>query len=174
MSQARITTVGKAQKDQGPCGNCREEIKAGDPYLWFKVGFRSRHKNVRCMKASCFPRPSQRESSLLSEVYSAQESLDAALADTSDLSLEDVTQAYEEFVEAVREYANSRREASDAWENGNSQFEEAADEAESALSDIEDWTAEEYDGDEDDAEALAEFVREQADAALESAGQLSL
>lgn len=49
---ARVTTVNKAQKDQGRCEKCSTEIKAGDGYKWIKprshrgaVG----HKRKRCL-----------------------------------------------------------------------------------------------------------------------------
>src|SRR5580765_3070771 len=40
------------------CTKCGVEIKPGDPYLYWEPYFRSSATVVRCMKTTCFPRPS--------------------------------------------------------------------------------------------------------------------
>jgi hypothetical protein len=51
----RVTTVQKARKPQGECDKCREPIKAGDGYLWWK--FRYGGTRRRCLKPECAPKP---------------------------------------------------------------------------------------------------------------------
>jgi hypothetical protein len=150
MSIARVSI--QASRKERVCEKCKAEVHPGDQYRAFKVGFRSRHVHVRCMKASCAPRNSELESSSLSEVYAAQEDFDVAIEEA--FSTEELEAALEELSSAVQEYAYARREAADAWEYGNSQLEEAADEWENKASELEGcWSPDEYEPDEsDDAE----------------------
>lgn len=176
MSVARLHTVQKAQKDQGRCGTCGKDIAKGDAYQWFKH-FRGYKQTFHL--GQCTPPTSRRESSSLSEVYAAQETLeaDANQAATPD----ELTAAWEEFASALTEYAEARREAADAWEHGNSQLEEQADAAETAASEAESaWQVEEYDGETDaddaplDADAYEEWLQEQRDAAIDAASSVEL
>jgi hypothetical protein len=131
MSQARVKTVQRAQKDQGTCGKCGDALPVGSPYRWFKVGFRSRFKRVRCMKPGCTPLPSEKESSNLAEAYAAQEAayhaLDAAgtLGDIQAVLEEcasaagDVVSQYEASVEAapmLEDQLRSTIDALEAWQ----------------------------------------------------------
>src|SRR5512139_1085287 len=64
------------------CAKCGDEIAVGSPYRWFSVGFRSHYKQIRCMKSTCTPRESERESSgiraeILAAIEDATDQLDA-------------------------------------------------------------------------------------------------
>lgn len=76
---ARVKTVKKARKDPGFCGRCREELKKGDAYKWWSF-YRSKHKNIRCLKPECRPRASELTESKFAEVYEAQEMVDDELS----------------------------------------------------------------------------------------------
>lgn len=131
MSTARIYTVAKARKDQGTCSKCGDPIWAGTAYLYWEPGFRSSYKVRRCTKASCYPRPSERESSLMQEIMAAMEAAeDAADAfeqtgeDTSDLE-----SALEEVQSAIENVASQYRDAAEAF-NGQGPNAEKADDLE--------------------------------------------
>lgn len=106
---ARVKVIGKAQKPQGKCQKCGTEIKAGDPYRYFKVGFRSRVKNVRCMADACTPRPSELTSSKMSGAYAAQE--DAHDAIDAAATYDEIVQALEDCAQAAREVVSEYEEA---------------------------------------------------------------
>lgn len=135
-------------------------------YSWAAPGFRA-SKRFACA-AHPFRR-SQLTTSAVGEVYAAQEAAEDTLSDTEGMSLEDVVQAYEDFVDALTTFRDSRQEAFDAWENGNSEFEDRLQEAEDALGEVEgQFEPEEWEHDDDvENESYVDYVREQADAALE-------
>jgi hypothetical protein len=108
VSVARITNVKKSLKP-GKCEKCGTELPKGSPYLWYKVGFRSRHKHVRCTEAACFPKDSERESSLLSSVYAAKEAAEETIQSADNA--EDMQQALTDYAEAIREVADQYEEA---------------------------------------------------------------
>lgn len=133
MSMARVKTVSKAQKDQGTCEKCGKSLPKGEPYRWFKVGFRSRHKHVRCTDASCTPRPSELESTSKADIYAAFEDYYANPVDPeSEDWTEDLRGAMEPIVEAYANYLQEKEDALEAWPNGNSQFEDVRDGAQEA------------------------------------------
>lgn len=143
MSLARVTQVNRAMKDQGECGHpgCGVKIQKGDPYLWFKVGFRSRYKHVRCVDH--YPPQSARESSLVSAVFAAQEDF-AAQIDSLE-SHEDVLDALQQVADAVREVAGEYETAmydqnGNVW---NAEAEERYNALESAADELEGWAADE-------------------------------
>lgn len=143
MSLARITQVTRAMKDQGVCeaADCGTEIKKGDSYLWYKVGFRSRHKHVRCVDHP--PRPSERESSLVASVYGAQEDFadQVGSLDTAD----DIREAVQVVAEAAREVAGEY-EAAMYDQNGNvwnTEAEERYNTLEAAADDLDSWQPDE-------------------------------
>ena len=78
MSLAKVNQIGRVRKP-GKCGKCGVEIKVGDPAVRVAVGFRG-FTQTRCPKPECFPKPSERESSLVSSVYAAQEEVDVSTA----------------------------------------------------------------------------------------------
>ncbi len=116
MSQAKIETVKKSRKDQGACGKCKEELPVGSAYLYFYVGFRSPLKRVRCMKPGCFPKPSERESSMVADIYAAQEAFEDQIDSLE--SWEDIRAALDEVVSAANEVADQYESAAEDA-NGN-------------------------------------------------------
>jgi hypothetical protein len=137
MSVQKIHTIGKAQKDQGECGKCKKPLLAGEPYIWWTMGFRAKHKNKRCTANFCYPAPSERETTKVATVYAAQESFEASIDGME--SPDEIESAVEAVAEAAREVAEEYREAADLWENGNSQLEELAEHYESQADEMESW-----------------------------------
>jgi hypothetical protein len=106
---ARVTTIQAAKKDQGVCGRCGDPIHAGDGYRHFTPGFRSRNKQVRCMKPACTPRPSELTNSKLSEAYAAQEDAQATIGQAA--TMDDITSALEDAAGRAREVAEEYESA---------------------------------------------------------------
>lgn len=129
------------------CGKCRDEIKVGDPYRYFRVGFRG-YKQVRCMKPGCTPTQATLESSLLADVYSAQESAystldsaDAAEASDHDSIVADVQGAIDEVAEAIETVAQQYRDQDEAFGGqGATEGAERADTLEAALDELQSWS----------------------------------
>ena len=153
MSQARIQYVQRAQArypkgDDGKpdrsadpipltCERDGTLINKGEPYRWFKVGFRSNYKHIRCMKPECTPRPSELESSNLATAYAAQE--DALDSANSVDNPDDAQQVVDEFSSALQELAEEYRTASENPNTGvvfNTDAEERADTLESAAGEL--------------------------------------
>ena len=138
MSQARITTITKSVKP-GVCEKCRTELPPGSAYRHFKVGFRSRYKHVRCMEAACTPRPSELESSKLSEVYAAQEDAEDQLDELdADATADEITEVVTALGEAIQAVADEYEEAS-TDDNGtvfNTTAEERAETLSSAADEL--------------------------------------
>lgn len=179
MSLAKVKTVQKSRQDQGKCERCAEELPAGSAYRWFVVGFRSKYKHKRCMKAKCTPRQSERESSSLSEIYAANESWEDSVASVDDI--DDVAAAWESVQGTYREYADNARAAADAWEHGNSQLEERADQAEQAADELEGHEIEtglperqDFDSEDEHQAAVQEFITDQAYQASEVLGGVDI
>jgi hypothetical protein len=155
------TTMARAHKVPSSrvvhrCGQ-GHDIPAGEGYYWAAPGFRA-SKKYRCLKHPF--RPSELTTSLVGEVYAAQEAWSDA-ADGGLATIEDIQAAYEEFEQALTDYRDQRQEALDAWEYGNAQLEEYLEAAEDALGEIEGWHPEDesWSGDEtlleEDAEERA-------------------
>lgn len=67
----RVNRVDKSRKSPGNCGKCGTEIKAGDPYVWWKFRFGGKH--IRCGKSECGPKPADlTQSEFLSTLYGIQ------------------------------------------------------------------------------------------------------
>lgn len=156
MSVARVETVKKSRKDQGNCSKCGTPLPAGSAYLYYYVGFRSNYKIVRCLKATCFPAPSERESSKAATILAAQESFEN-LINQQDSS-EDIEAAVQEVADAVAEVRDEYQEALDQWENGNDQLQEKVDHYDGQHSELDGWSwdgntdydlCEEHEGQED-------------------------
>ena len=144
MSVARVVTVAKSMKEQGACGRCGADLPKGSAYLWFKVGFRSNYKQKRCMLPACYPKPSQRESSLSTSALAAQEDFEEEMSN-APLEIgdfEELNNRVEAVHEAIQEVAGQYRDAADAWENGNADADERADIWDEAADEISDWRAE--------------------------------
>jgi hypothetical protein len=102
------------------CGKCGDEIAVSAPYRWFSVGFRSHYKQVRCMKSTCTPRESERESSgirseILSAIENANDQLDNMIEASDSSEIESIVQAVGE---AFRSAADQYREADEAFGGG--------------------------------------------------------
>lgn len=140
MSLAKINEVAKARKKPGQCEKCKVDLNVGDPYLWYTVGFRSNFKHIRCTKTACYPKPSERESSLVSGIYAAQEEFDVSGAD----NVEDIEADIEAVVDAINEVAEQYRDAgtNDAGVEWRPDMIERADELEEAASELEGWEPE--------------------------------
>lgn len=116
MGVAKVKHVAKARKHQGKCQACGAEIKAGDPYKWWTIGFRSRSKSKRC--GTCpVPPASQRESNeKVAAIYAAEEDLTKALAEAGDR--EAVQEALTNAAEQIREAGELWRESAQNIEDG--------------------------------------------------------
>lgn len=187
MSLAQIKHVKRAQKDQDKCAGCGKALPAGSEYRYYKPGFRSRTKIRLCMSESCTPRRSQLESSKLSEAYAAIETAEDRLNDTGTpdepvvLTVEDVQEIIDECASEIRriseEYEASIEAApmlEDTIREKIEQLDQFADELESLSLDDEPEKPErdEFDDDEEFAEALDEYqseLEEARDTAREAA-----
>lgn len=111
MSIAKINHVQAARKTQGTCGKCQTPINIGDPYRWYKVGFRARFKHVRCTSSACMPRPSELESSRISEVYAAQEDAQDRIEGAETVA--EMNEAISDLQDAIEQLAEEYRDASE-------------------------------------------------------------
>lgn len=146
MSIARLVTVQKSRKSkkygERKCEACRTIIPTGAPYRYFTVGFHSNFPHVRCLKATCSPKPSELESSQLSEAFSAQE---IAIADLGWLSgqgeISDIQQILDDFADVLTSLSETYREADEAFGGGGAtRSGEMADTLETASSELSDWS----------------------------------
>lgn len=145
MSLARVyETKGPVRKDGLKCGRCGVEIKKGvDRRRTFAVGFRG-WEQTRCMKPECYPSLSERESSAVSAVYAAIESVDY----DSIESVEDAENVIEEIASACDEVADEY-ESNEMYEI-NYDLQERAETVRSAGDELRGWNAEEDEPEEDD------------------------
>jgi len=99
------------------CGRCQAEIKPGDKYYFFSVGFRGA-KQIRCKDHH--PRPSELCGSKMSGAYAANEGLEADI--TAAISISDISSALETAageIEQVRdEYQESYDSLPENFQNG--------------------------------------------------------
>jgi hypothetical protein len=144
MSLAKINLIKKVRKST-ECEKCHDAINIGDPAVKFAVGFRGRTR-VRCSKSACFPKPSERESSLVADVYAAQEEADVSGAG----SLEDLETVRDDVVTATRE-VSGQYEDSEMFEK-NYDLQERADTLNSAADELEGWEPTEEEPSADDEE----------------------
>lgn len=131
MSLAKTYRVEKSRKSF-VCGKCGKTVEVGQPNVSFAVGFRGRSQR-RCGEASCFPKPSERESSLVSSVYAAQEGFDASTC----TNLEDLTAAVQDVIDAAQECAQEY-EGSEMFDR-NEDLQERASMLTEAASQLEMW-----------------------------------
>lgn len=175
MGIARVKYVKGARKDQGVCGGCSQPIKKGDPYKWWTVGFRARHKSKRCEKCP-LPPPSARESNeKVAAVYAAQEAFDDAIETAMDR--DSIVSVLGEYAEGLREAASLWNESADAIEDGfgheteqSNEQREKGENAESCADQIES-DAEGLDDEKNDEETDEDFLerlREEARGIVES------
>lgn len=90
---ARVKTVQKSRK-AGKCSACGDPLPIGSAYRYFKPGFRTRLKVIRCMKPECTPKASELTTSRMSEAYAAQEDAHAAIESAE--TVDDLTSALED------------------------------------------------------------------------------
>lgn len=135
------------------CENCRNQIAKGETYLWYKVGFRSSYKHVRCLRSSCAPRESERESSLMAGVYSASEDAEYNIANTTfvagdyDGFVSELKSHLESAAEGWRDVASQYADAAESMGGAGSNMEETSYSIEGAADELEGW-----DPDEDEPE----------------------
>jgi hypothetical protein len=172
MGVARVKTVTKARKDQGVCGGCDKELRKGDPYRWWTVGFRSRFKNKRCMDCP-LPPPSARESNpKIATILAVGEDFDLDAVSDRD----GFVSALETAANGIRDAAEMWNESADALEEGfqheTSQSEEQREKGEAAESWAEalDDAANSLDEERGEDETEAEYIdrlREEAQSAFD-------
>jgi hypothetical protein len=160
MSLAKVNRIGRVRKP-GKCEKCGLEIKVGDPAVRFAVGFRG-FTRTRCTKPECFPKPSERESSLVADLYAAQEELDLSTAGT----LEELEQARDDIANAAREVA-TQYEDSEMFEK-NYDLQERADMLNNAADELENWEpeGEEPEEDADEYETWIDAARSSLESAI--------
>jgi hypothetical protein len=144
MSLAKVNRIGRV-RNPGTCEKCGLEIKKGDPAVRFAVGFRG-YTRTRCTKPECFPKPSERESSLVADVYAAQEEVDVDSAET----LEELEQIRDDVATATREVAG-QYEDSEMFDK-NPDLQERAEQLNSAADELDNWQPEGDDEPEEDNE----------------------
>ena len=141
----RVTIIDRSQPlPNDKCRSCGVEIKPGDPYRWYTIGFRSHYKTTLCMKSTCTPRPSQLESSsTASTIMAAQEDASDSLdgLDPDGATTSDVEEIVHQVGEAFREVADQLNEADEAF-GGHQATEhyERAQTAESSADELEGWS----------------------------------
>ncbi len=148
MSQATVyhSTFAARKGATLRCGKCGQPIAKGEGYRWYKVGFRSPFKNIRCDRHTCDPRPSELESSKLAGVYEAIESAEDNINGTTpdspdwDSSVEAIRESLSTAADDIRAVADEYREAAEAMGGAGYDMEEKADEVEEAASQLDDWS----------------------------------
>jgi len=161
VSLAKVNQIKRVRKS-GTCEKCGLEIKVGDPAVRFAVGFRGMTR-TRCTKPECFPKPSERESSLVADAYAAQEEVDLSTAG----GLEDLETARDDVVTAVREVAG-QYEDSEMFDR-NEDLQERAETLNTAADTLEEWEPEDEEPEEDEEAQAAwlEAARESLQAAID-------
>jgi hypothetical protein len=106
----RVTTVKKAQKDQGSCSKCGTPIKRGDGYRHWAFRYGGRY--VRCLKPECAPKASDlTQSAFLQQLASTRETLEEAVAEFErGGGAEDLATAMETAAEELRTVAEECEE----------------------------------------------------------------
>ena len=158
MSVGRLFRTNKARKATR-CEKCGGPVEVGTPFVYFFVGFRSRYKHVRHDTPACAPRMSERESSKKAGAYAAIETAQdaiAALRGTEDVTIDDVTSIIEQAASDINDVVQEYREADQVFGGGNggSVSAELADELEAAANELEGWSPDAVEWDEDVADGL--------------------
>lgn len=128
--QRRVSKADKSQpKPNYRCGKCGDEITPGTEYLFWLPYFRSNSKSIRCTKPACYPRPSERESSLMAEVLAATEAAEDTINNASTGDVDSIKQALDDVAEAYQSVAQQYRDAAEHF-GGQGENAEKADELE--------------------------------------------
>lgn len=147
MAVRRLKVVNRAAKPH----KCERghDIAKGEAYRYWEMGFRPSYKRIRCMRAECTPRTSERETSNVAEAYAAQESaedaLDALEADPPawgdwDTGVSAVREAVTTAGEEIYAVGEQYREADEAFGGqGATEHAERADTLEAAGDDLQGW-----------------------------------
>lgn len=156
------------------CGKCGEPIEKGQSYRWFKVGFRSRTKYIRCYKSGCTPKQSEMTTSKMAGVYAAIEDAEAnlnALLGSPEDDTSSIKSELESAAQSIRDVADEYREAADASPTGlvfGEDLNERADAVEAGADEIENWDAENEEPDFDSCESdVHDEDRDPADVSAE-------
>lgn len=174
MSLAKLHITEKSRKIWR-CRKCGVEIPKGSRVIRFTVGFRGRPQE-RCSKPECYPLPSERESSLVADVYAAQESVDFSTAQ----SKEDIDNMIQDVISACEEVVGQYEE--NPMYDNNYDMQERADQIRSAGEELENWSDSlddepeqgEYERDEDFEIRLEEWMVEARDAAESAVNDMEL
>lgn len=116
----------KSARSERTCEKCKATIAKGEPYTWFKVGFRSKHKRVRCSRPQCQPKESELISSpFLSQAARIREDLQEAIDAFSQNggSPEDLKSAVEDAAGSFRELGEEAQGSFDNMPEGLQQGE---------------------------------------------------
>lgn len=157
----RINHVEKARKPVGQCGSCSTTIKKGDAYYW--LAFRFGGKRVRCSKPECRFKRSDTTQSKLSEVYAAQEDAEDSLSKWDRKDHEALQEIVTSAGGRVREVLDEYQSAADEHPNLAGQTEEIRSSLESIADDLEGFSVDEWDKDEETQEVWADRVFEEAE-----------
>lgn len=162
----RVTTVNKAQKDQGACGKCGNEIKVGSSYRWWK--FRYGGRRVRCAKPECAPKASDlTQSAFYSTLADLTDRLQGALddfrggGDASDLSseLSDIASEVRTLGEECQEKLDNMPEGLQQGDTGQllqtraEECDSKADDLENAASELDSFEISDDDDENEQADA---------------------
>lgn len=161
----RINHVKKARQDAGQCGSCSKPIKKGDSYYW--LAFRYGGKRTRCADPKCRFRRSDTTQSKLSEVYSAQEDAEAALAAWDRKDHEALVEIVTDCGDRVRGVVDEYEAAADEHPNLAGQTEEIRDQLSEICDTLEQFEVEEHDPKSKPIDKWAEGVLAEAEAAID-------
>lgn len=152
MSIARIYTSRFAARKGATlkCGKCGRSIEKGETYRWYKIGFRSRYKYIRCDSMACTPRYSELESrdnmvTVWSAIESANDTLDGLDAADPEENTNSIDEAVQTAGQEINEAAGAYREAAEAMGGAGYEMEEKADTLEEAGGELEGYESEETD-----------------------------
>ena len=130
MSLAKLSIIEKSRKEF-ECSKCGETIPKGSSTVRFSVGFRGRVQTRHNPK--CFPKPSERESSIIADIYAAQEDFDISGLETVD----DITSAIGDVQSACDEVI--QQYSDNPTYDGNDDLQERVSTIESARDELDQW-----------------------------------
>lgn len=152
MARVRTSRFAARQGATLACEKCRNQIGKGESYRWFKVGFRSRYKHIRCNRPECTPRQSEMTASKMAGVYAAIEDAESALSGLAPGEVSDIESILQTAGEGIEEVADEYREAGEASPTGlvfGEDLNERADEISDAANELQSWSPSEDEPDYD-------------------------